>query len=424
MKKFIYKRWKLIAAIVVLVSILAISQVSKPRVAHNSASLIPTAIPSVIPTITNKPTRYWLDESYRGTPRLVSMKKDGGLLKSNEYYELLKKQIEGDKLSADVWFQSKCNEFWIFDDEEDKQIQIERHGYHADGCPGDPNFAPRMDTFIIDKTTKEIQWLDIGRNKEIPYIEWAKGITKSQNQEDSSLEKSENITWLVGNKKIVFQFKKNPYPGSDSSDIVTITATDHPKLFENLDYNVIKVTPFNDGARALYLISNVFYQAAGYTPHHAIVIDIWRDGAVQYETSDLNTQGWFHNITVIGDGELKSTFVYGAYDFCRSCGYYLTEYLSYAGPKKGFLTNNTAHKEEFKKMLDDINRNNHCAVVAGGEQLTFEEIKKQYGEEYRCRASAANMRMKGTNPKQYFALKDKVTRIIKGEELSLLNNDL
>lgn len=237
-------------------------------------------------------------------------------------------------------------------------------------------------------------------------------------------QKTENITWLIGNNKIVLQFKNYPYPGGDTSDIMTITATDHPKLFENLDYNVIKITPLNDEARALYLISNVFYQAAGYTLHHAIVIDIWRDGAVQYETSDLNTQGWFHNLTVIGKDELKSTFVYGAYDFCRSCGYYLSEYLSYAGPRKGFLTSNTAHKEEFKKMLDDIKRNNHCAVVAGGEQMSFEEIKKQFGEEYRCKASAANMKMEGINPRQYFALKDKVTRIIKGEELSLLNNDL
>jgi len=182
MKKFTYKRWELIAAIVVLVSILAISQVSKPKGTHNTASLIPTAIPSVIPsvipTITNKPTRYWLDESHRGTPRLLSMEKNMSLIESSVYYDMLKKRIEDDQLSAKVWFESRCNEFWIFDKPNDEFASVERHGYHQDGCPGDPNVAPRMDTFSIDKKTKEIFWLDVGRNKNIPYADWAKTVSK------------------------------------------------------------------------------------------------------------------------------------------------------------------------------------------------------------------------------------------------------
>lgn len=244
----------------------------------------------------------------------------------------------------------------------------------------------------------------------------------SESKSSSESLGENNITWLIGNNQIVFQWKTPP-PGSDSSDIVTIKATDYPELFSNLDYNVIKVTPFKVGESILYLISNVYYQAAGYTLHHAIVVDIWRNGAVQYETNQYNIQGAFHTLSVAGNAELVSTFLYGSYDYCRSCGYLLKEFLAFV-PHKGFISSNVAHKKEFEEMLANVEKNNHCAAVAGGRQVTFEDIKKQYGENYRCQSSQKDMKMSGTSPKEYFALKAKITKILSGEEVSLLNNDL
>jgi len=130
------------------------------------------------PTVTKTLTKYTLIESHRGIPRLVSMQEGKNLLASNEYYDILKQRIEKDNLSAKIWIESKCNEFWIFDKPNDEFVSVERHGYHSDGCPGDPNFAPRLDVFNINRETKEIFWLDIGNNKNIPYKDWAKTISK------------------------------------------------------------------------------------------------------------------------------------------------------------------------------------------------------------------------------------------------------
>ena len=236
-------------------------------------------------------------------------------------------------------------------------------------------------------------------------------------------QESENVTWLIGNNKVIFQRKKLSGRLFDVGDIYSIQKTEYPNMFESLDYNVIKVTPFNVGTKTFYLISNVFYQAAGYTLDYAIVVDIWAKKPVLYETNKYNVQGSFHNLSVLDNGDLKSWFIYSSYDFCRSCGYPLSEFLTYDA-EKGFITHNTAYKEEYKKILAGMELNNHCAVVDGGKQFTFDEIKKQYGEDYQCRSSATTPIMLGITPKQYFELKDKVNRILNGEEISLLNNNL
>ncbi len=100
-----------------------------------------------------------------------------------------------------------------------------------------------------------------------------------------------SVVWLIGNNKVIFQQKKLSGRLYDVGDIYSIQKADYPKLFENLDYNVIKVTPFNVGTKTFYLISNVFYQAAGYTLDYAIVVDIWAKKPVLYETNKYNIQG-------------------------------------------------------------------------------------------------------------------------------------
>lgn len=245
------------------------------------------------------------------------------------------------------------------------------------------------------------------------------------NQSNMKINKSwENVVWLIGNNQIVFQYKKNPNPQyqSDSSTITTIRAEDQPHLFERLDYNVIKVLPFTVGNKTFYLLANVFYQAAGYTLHYATIVDIDSNKAL-YRTNDMIDSGEFSNIQVLENGDIKVSTVYGHYDFCRSCGYYLNEYLGYK-EGIGYVTKNANYKTEFIKLQSDINRNNHCAVINGGKQMTFEEVSQQYGENYQCRSSSSTPVMTGSSPKEYFNLKNKVDRIVKGEEVSLLDNNL
>lgn len=144
--------------------------------------------PTVTSTLSNESIRYSLDETYRGIPHVVNLDKNMELLENNEYFDLLKRRITEDRLSAMIWFENRCNDFWISENAEKRQIIIERHGYHAEGCPGDPNFAPRLDTFIIDKNTNEIYWYDVVKNSNIPYNDWAAGISpitiSSQNAVD------------------------------------------------------------------------------------------------------------------------------------------------------------------------------------------------------------------------------------------------
>lgn len=226
-----------------------------------------------------------------------------------------------------------------------------------------------------------------------------------------------NISWNIGSSEVLF--KQKTATGKDVS-VFTIKKSVYPKLFVNLDFNEISITPFRANEKTFYLIKNSYYQAAGDTLEYAMVVDTSLK-KVLFETNNKNIQGWFHNIYAREDGDLESWFVYGSHDYCRDCGYHVSEFLKY-DDEKGFVSNNKNHVEEFKKVMAEINEDNGCSVVPGGKLVPFEDIKKQYGENYRCRPSDSGIGDKylGSSPKEYFELKDKITKIIGGEELSLL----
>ncbi|MFA5136143.1 MAG: hypothetical protein WC489_01995 [Patescibacteria group bacterium] len=116
---------------------------------------------------------------YEGNPRLLlfSDKKES-LVNDNEYYNVLKEKIISDGLSAKTWFSNRCNEFWLGERPDGKYYSIERHGYHRDGCPGDPMTSPRYNTFLIDMISKEIFYEDVIKDKVISFEDWAKTIDK------------------------------------------------------------------------------------------------------------------------------------------------------------------------------------------------------------------------------------------------------
>lgn len=126
-----------------------------------------------------------LDEQDRGTPRIVLASQGKySLVSNNEYFEILKGRIQATKLTAKTWFENRCNEFWIGQRDNGKYISIERHGYHQDGCPGDPEASPRYDTFLIDAKTEEISYDDVMAGKIITFDEWTKGIAQEKQTSD------------------------------------------------------------------------------------------------------------------------------------------------------------------------------------------------------------------------------------------------
>lgn len=117
------------------------------------------------------------EPQYIGNPKLILVQdKIETTVEEDEYFNLLKNRISEEKLSAKAWFQNKCSMFRM--GKGDKFYFIERRGYHADGCPGDPMFSPRYDTFQIDLETKDIFYDDYVLQKTITFSEWAKTIGK------------------------------------------------------------------------------------------------------------------------------------------------------------------------------------------------------------------------------------------------------
>lgn len=119
------------------------------------------------------------EKKYQGIPRLTYISSGREKqIQEDEYFNIIKEKITKENLSAQSWFQNICNEFWLSEQADGKYFTIERHGYHQNGCPGDPMTSPRYDTFLIDKNTKEVYYDDVVAAKTITFAEWAMTISK------------------------------------------------------------------------------------------------------------------------------------------------------------------------------------------------------------------------------------------------------
>ena len=115
---------------------------------------------------------------YTKDPRILFFEQIGkpSLVRNNEWVALLKDKFIKNNLDTKV-FNNKCYEFWLA--EEDKNIlRIELHEFHQNGCPGDPNSSPRIETFTINKTTKTIFWYDVVSNKTVDFKEYIRVINQ------------------------------------------------------------------------------------------------------------------------------------------------------------------------------------------------------------------------------------------------------
>lgn len=168
---------KLITIILLLFLIFVIYTIKNSRSITTVSKLSKT---TPIPRI--KLTKYSLIELHRGIPPVVEFTGDlvRGQQHDNYYFNILKNKIIADNLSAKVWFEDKCNQFWLSDDPFKKgEFKIERHERHIEECTGaDPMFSPLLDMFVINKKIKRIFWIDIINSKYLSYEEWSKTISK------------------------------------------------------------------------------------------------------------------------------------------------------------------------------------------------------------------------------------------------------
>ncbi len=230
---------------------------------------------------------------------------------------------------------------------------------------------------------------------------------------------NDNIFWYFGANKIEFHYKNPPKGEEDNSLIFSIDNEIFKDLFYRLDYNVIKIEPINLKEKILYLIANNFYQAAGYNLYYALILDL-ENKKVVYQTPKIIKNGTFSEIALLKNGDFKISTFYPNYDYCRSCAFEMVDFLRYQDGN--FIPVNTFYKEEFKRIYETLKKEDGCYVGSGEKRLTFEQIKEQLGEDYQCRASVKSLpEFRGATPKEYFLLKEKIEKIIKGQEIRIFD---
>lgn len=229
---------------------------------------------------------------------------------------------------------------------------------------------------------------------------------------------NQNIIWYFGDKKIEFHYKKPPTKEEDNTLIFVIDESNLKDLFYDLDSHVVKIEPLNFANKNIFLLANKFYQSAGYTLYFAAILDL-DNKKIIYKTGDLVKKGTFSDLQILNNGDVKISTFYPHYDYCRICAYSLADFLRYDGEK--IISVNSFYQKEFKEIYQTFEKENGCYVVAGEKRLTFDEIKKQYGENYPCQASIKNITFSGATPKEYFFYKEKIERILKGEEVGVLD---
>lgn len=109
---------------------------------------------------------------YTVNPRIIFFDQQNrkALIKNNEWIKLLKDEYKKYNLKTRV-FNDKCFEFWL-SNKDKNTIWIELHEYHQEGCSGDPNTSPRINTFIIDKTTRIVSWYDVIQDKIVDFEQY------------------------------------------------------------------------------------------------------------------------------------------------------------------------------------------------------------------------------------------------------------
>jgi hypothetical protein len=88
-------------------------------------------------------------------------------LDENHALDVLVSQIQKDKL-YDSWTNLSCLVFFT-EKKTKKYFDFAIHEKHGGVCPGDPNTAPVVDRFRINRLTHKIQWVEPAEGEYLPY---------------------------------------------------------------------------------------------------------------------------------------------------------------------------------------------------------------------------------------------------------------
>ncbi|KAF0145872.1 MAG: hypothetical protein FD156_550 [Nitrospirae bacterium] len=98
----------------------------------------------------------------------------GNQLIEEQALNILQLRIQKDKL-YNSWTTMSCLSF-IIEEKNKDYFDFAIREKHGGRCPGDPNTAPVVDRFRVNRTTKQIQWYEPTEGELLPY----KAVLKSR----------------------------------------------------------------------------------------------------------------------------------------------------------------------------------------------------------------------------------------------------
>lgn len=185
----------------------------------------------------------------------------------------------------------------------------------------------------------------------------------------------DNINYAVGKDYVEFYYFLD-HPEGINNSFATIAKTDYPKLFQGLDdMHEIIIKPFYSSDRLFYILENVYPDHFSISSDYGIVIDPFNKVSgsngikVLYETNDIYNSGSGSKIWATSEGHIQVSTnykqIYRA-EGGRTDGYVLIDFLSYDKTQNKFVTNNTSHKDEITKILEEIKK-------TGKDEIIFEK---------------------------------------------------
>lgn len=194
-------------------------------------------------------------------------------------------------------------------------------------------------------------------------------------------QRIDNVSYLVDKSFIEFRYI---HDGPETTDVFsTISDSKFPKLFQGLNESkeILIKSLYVDGA-PLYILANINGDHGGITYNYGIVVDIFDDNKVLYETNEVfGMSGFYSKIWASPEGDLQVMMVYKQMYLNgggRSDGFELRDFLIYDKSQNKFIIENTKHIGEITKILETIKKTGKDQTISDKEYSaitgTYENI--------------------------------------------------
>jgi hypothetical protein len=270
------------------------------------------------------------------------------------------------------------------------------------------------DLFQYDGSYKEVSERDVAG---VAKKDYSNGITKYYIDEDK-------ITFVVYNG---LSFKE-----------YTMESALAPELFNNILQKIIIIHELNTNTEETYLlITDNYSDHGGYATRQAIVYDLERD-KVLYESNDYLREGWYAGVETLDNGDFHISYYHTQLGWGMQNKLKFDQYYAVDTENNDVISVNTNYKETFEKTLANIV--DACIVevsspyASENEKLTFEQVKKEYGEDFECKIpdEGSGLIYKSNlygnegviTPRKYFLYINALWDIVKGNEVDLTTLDI